>query len=151
MNHSRLQFLISTLLVSLLLTEGPLSASDLETDPVDPQAAIAEIVSGKRRTASAEWWGFHPEDSTAAIQSAIDSGAPRVVVPFVGRPWILRPINLRSNLELVFAPGVLLLAKAGEFREPGDSLFTANDRDNVTIAAHGAEWRLRKKDYQYPP
>lgn len=151
MNHPRLQFLISTLLVSLLLTEGPLSASDPETDPVDPQAAIAEIVSGKRRTASAEWWGFHPEDSTAAIQSAIDSGVPRVVVPFVGRPWIVRPISLRSNLELVFAPGVLLLAKAGEFREPGDSLFTANDIENVAIAAHGAVWRMRKKDYQSPP
>lgn len=124
---------------------------DPESAPVDAKTAIAEIASGDRRIAYADWWGFQPDDSTAAIQTAIDSGAPRVVVPFVGRPWIVRPITLRSNLELVFDPGVLILAKEGEFPEPGDSLFTANDLENITITAYGAVWRMRKKDYQAPP
>ena len=46
-------------------------------------AAIAEVAAGKRTTANAAWWGFSKNDSTAALQAAIDSGAKTVVVPYV--------------------------------------------------------------------
>jgi hypothetical protein len=113
--------------------------------------AIAEVAAGKRATANAAWWGFLKADSTAAVQAAIDSGAKTVVVPFVGDPWIVRPIKLRGNLELVFEPGVLVLAKRGEFQGPGDSLFTALEADNLTIRGYGATLRMWKSDYQKPP
>jgi len=152
MNISRHCF-FATLLGFLLFfsSNTSLFAVDPESTPDDPKQAIAEIAAGQRKTASAEWWGFHQEDSTEAIQSAINSGAPRVVIPFVGRPWIVRPITLRSNLELIIDPGVLVLAKSGEFPSPGDSLFSANDQENITITGYGAVWRMRKKDYQSPP
>lgn len=133
----------------LLLTLALLIPSSLRADdaplPSDPQQAIAEVAAGRLKTARADWWGFQPDDSTQALQSAIDSGAPRVVVPYVARPWIVRPITLRSNLELIFEPGAIVLAKPGEFRGGGDSLFTANDLENITITAYGALWRMRKR------
>ena len=98
-------------------------------------AAIEAVRAGSRNEASAAWWGFNAEDATECLQSAIDSGAKKVVVPFMGTEWIVRPIRLRGNLELVFEPGVLVLAKKGEFRGKGDSLFAASDAENITLAA----------------
>lgn len=114
-------------------------------------AGIAAVVSGRTNVANAAWWGFDATDATTAVQAAIDSGASRVVVPFVGAPWVVRPIELRSDLELVFEPGVVVLAKAGEFRGGGDSLFRAVDRQRIRVRGHGATLRMRKRDYQEPP
>ncbi len=108
------------------------------------QTAIAEVAAGKRTTANAAWWGFSKDDSTAALQAAIDSGAKTVVVPYMGEAWIVRPIKLRGNLELLFEPGVLVLAKRGEFQGGGDSLFTAVDAENLTIRGYGATLRMWK-------
>jgi parallel beta-helix repeat protein len=112
------------------------------------EQAIADVLSGKRTTANAAWWGFDPEDSTAALQAAIDSKAKTVVVPFLGSPWIIRPVRLRGQQEILFEPGVLVLAKKGEFRGKGDSLFTATDVSDLTMRGYGATLRMRKKDYQ---
>lgn len=109
---------------------------------------VADVTAGSERCALVSWWGFDPEDSTEYLQSAIDSGAPRVVVPYVGEPWIVRPIKLRGHLELVFEPGVVVLAKAGEFKGKGDSLFSVSDAENIRIRGYGATLRMRKADYQ---
>ena len=71
---------------------------------------------------SAASWGFDPADSTHAIQSAIASGASKFVIPNMGQPWIVRPIQLASDQEIYFEPGVVLLAKEGEFHDPADCL-----------------------------
>lgn len=113
--------------------------------------AIAAIANGATDFANAAWWGFNEEDATAALQGAIDSGAKKVLVPFVGKPWIVMPITLRGDLELVFEPGVLVLAKRGEFEGRGDSLFAANGAENLTIRGYGATLRMWKQDYQNPP
>ena len=107
--------------------------------------------AGSGNEASAAWWGFNAEDATKCLQSAIDSGAKKVVVPFMGTEWIGRPIRLRSNLELAFEPGVVVLAKKGEFRGKGDSLFAAADAENITLRGYGTTLRMRKKDYQHSP
>jgi len=112
------------------------------------EKAVAEVLSGQRTAANAAWWGFQEEDATAALQSAIDSGATTVVVPFLGRPWTVRPIKLRGNLEIILEPGVLILAKKGEFKGKGDSLFTATGESNLAIRGYGATLRMRKTDYQ---
>ena len=112
--------------------------------------AVAAVANGAKEVANAAWWGFNEADSTAAIQGAIDSGAKKVVVPFVGKPWIVTPVKLRGDLELVFEPGVLVLAKRGEFKGKGDSLFAANGAENLTMRGYGATLRMWKKDYQDP-
>jgi len=113
----------------------------------DPQA-VEEARSGKRAVANVAWWGFDPDDATRFLQAAIDSGAPKVIVPYMGSPWIITPIKLRSRLELVFEPGVLVLAKKGEFKGKSDSMFEASGAVDITLRGYGATLRMRKKDYQ---
>jgi hypothetical protein len=109
---------------------------------------VGQVQAGTEPRAVASWWGFDPEDSTEYVQAAIDSGAPVVVVPYVGAPWVVRPIKLRGNIELIFEPGVVVLAKAGEFKGKGDSLFSVSDASNISIRGYGATLRMRKADYQ---
>ncbi|MGC8792577.1 MAG: right-handed parallel beta-helix repeat-containing protein [Bryobacteraceae bacterium] len=135
-------------LMAVLLTGGRLGAGAAEPvlDARNPQA-VQEVLSGKRRVASAAWWGFDEEDSTDALQAAILSRARRVIVPNMRRDWIVRPIKLASDLELVLEDGVVITARRGEFRGTGDSLFTAQDVNNLTIRGYGATLRMQKEDY----
>ena len=64
--------------------------------------AVAEVASGKRSEAHASWWGFDPEDATAALQSAINSGARKVIVDDMGAPWVTDKLTLAGNQEIVF-------------------------------------------------
>ncbi|MBL8179552.1 MAG: right-handed parallel beta-helix repeat-containing protein [Bryobacterales bacterium] len=127
------------------------TASALAQPSVGDPRAVERVLSGKSATANAAWWGFSTEDSTAALQAAIDSGAKRVIVPYMGEPWIVTPIRLRGNQELYLEPGVVILAKKGAFHGGGDSLLTASGVDNLTIRGYGASLRMRKADYQKPP
>ena len=99
-------------------------------------SAVQEVLSGDRTTANAAWWGFDPADSTAALQGAIDSGAQRVVVPYMGSDWIVLPIKLASDQEIIFEPGVVVTAKKGAFRGRGDSLFSAANQTNITLRGY---------------
>ncbi|MEO2034263.1 MAG: right-handed parallel beta-helix repeat-containing protein, partial [Planctomycetaceae bacterium] len=114
-------------------------------------AAVAEVAAGRFTVANASWWGFDREDATAALQQAINSKASKVIVPFMGSPWIVRPIELRSHLELVFEPGVVVLARKGEFRERWDCLFSAITKSDITMRGSGTIFRMRKRDYRNPP
>lgn len=95
--------------------------------------AVAEVAEGRRTEANAAWWGFDPEDATAILQAAIDSGASKVIVPNMGQDWIVRPLTLRSNLELVLEEGVVIAAKRGEYHGGGDSVFGASGVSNLII------------------
>jgi len=112
----------------------------------NPQA-VQEVVAGERTVANAAWWGFNEEDATEALQSAIDSGATRVIVPNMTRDWIVRPITLAGDQELVLEEGVVVTAKRGEYRGGGDTVLTARDVANLTLRGYGATVRMHKKDY----
>jgi hypothetical protein len=119
--------------------------------PVPPdQARIDAVREGREKTAVASWWGFDPEDSTAALQAALDSEAPKVVVDDPGVPWIVRGMSLPGDKEIVFAKGVVVEAKRGEFRGGGDCLFVARLKENLTLSGYGATFRMHKADYQGP-
>lgn len=149
---------VQTVALVWLLGGGGIPRIALAADPaaaavawLRDDAALAALAAGKTNLADASWWGVDSDDATAALQGAIDSGAPRVRVPFIGRPWVVRPITLRGNLELEFAAGVVVEAKPGEFRGGGDSLFRAVDVTNLVVRGYGATLRMRKRDYQNPP
>jgi hypothetical protein len=140
--------IVACAFVSLLTTR--LQGTQAKIPP--NEKAIEEVKQGKRKVAYASWWGFAPEDATEALQAAIDSGAPKVVVENMGRPWIVsRTINLRSNQEIVFEKGVIVEAKKGAFLGKGDCLFLAALQRNITIIGYGAVLRMRKLDYTQPP
>lgn len=98
-------------------------------------------------------FGFDAADSTAFLQAAIDSGARTVVVDKQDAPWMVTPLTLRSDLELVLEEGVEIVAKAGAFRPKGDSLMRAANVENLTIRGEGtgATLRMRKPEYWEAP
>lgn len=113
--------------------------------------AIQEVQNGIRTEANAAWWGFKEEDSTAALQSAISSKAKKIVVPNMGKPWVVETIWLESDKEIVFEKGTVLAAKPGAFRERTAALFRAVNKKNITLIGYGAELIMRKQDYMEPP
>ncbi len=125
-----------------------LSGEDLVA--TNPQA-VAEVLAGNLTTASAAWWGFDPEDSTAFLQAAIRSGAQRVVVPRMPSPWIVDKIQLESDQEIFFQPGTEVVAKKGAFRGKNDCLFEARNKTNIRLIGYGATLRMHRSDYAAPP
>jgi len=112
------------------------------------EEAVADVAAGRVDVANAAWWGFNENDSTAALQGAINSGAKKVIVPYMGKDWIIRPIHLVSNQEIIFEPGVVVVAKKGEFKGVHDSLFRAAEKTNITLRGYGATLRMHKEDYR---
>ncbi len=117
---------------------------------IDTQA-IEQVKSGRETVANAAWWGFDEAESTHALQSAIDSGAPRVFIPNMGKPWIVDELFLQSDQVIEFEPGVELVAKKGAFLSDSDSLLSAIEKSNITIIGNGATLRMHKDDYTKPP
>lgn len=109
--------------------------------------AVQEVLAGIRKTANAAWWGFDVNDSTAALQGAVNSGASKIIVPYMGNDWIVRPVYLASNQEIVFEQGVVVAAKKGYFKGEKDCLFTIYKGANIAIKGYGATLKMRKEDY----
>ena len=98
-------------------------------------------------------FGFNAEDSTEAVQKALDSGAARVILDRQSAPWTVRPLKLRSNTELIFEDGVELVAKRGEFKGSHDTLLDCSCVTNVVLrglGAKGGTLRMWKEDYRRP-
>ena len=96
--------------------------------------------------------GFDPADSTVFLQKALDSGARRVVVDKQAGPWVTRPLlTRRCDFELVFEPGVEVVAKKGEFMGIGDSLIGMRGVKGVKIRGNGATLRMYRDDYMNKP
>ena len=135
-------------LVLLAMVSG---AAELPSPRERNEQAVQEVNAGTRTEASAAWWGFNAEDATTSLQAALDSKAAQLTIPYMGKPWIVKPLRLHGNQEIVLEPGVMLLAKKGEFQGGGDSLLSANGCENLTIRGRGAILRMRKRDYQNEP
>ena len=114
------------------------------------QAAIDALLAGRQKVARASWWGFDRDDSTRALQAAVDSGAKRVIVEDMGAPWIVDQIRLAADQEVVFEKGVVVEAKRGAFRGTNDALFSAVLKENVALTGYGATLRMHKADYAGP-
>ncbi|MBR4750343.1 MAG: right-handed parallel beta-helix repeat-containing protein [Thermoguttaceae bacterium] len=116
-------------------------------------ASFASISAIADDSVNASSFGYNAEDATECLQKAIDSGVKTVVVDKQTGPWIVRPITLRSDLELVLQEGTEIVAKQGEFRSKGECLLRASQASNVTIRGEGkgATLRMRKRDYWNEP
>jgi hypothetical protein len=137
------------LLLGGCAADGDAGADKLvhKTDP----DAVREVAAGKRSIASAAWWGFDEQDSTRFLQAAIRSGARKLVIPNLGKPWVVTPLFLESNREIVFEPGVVLAAREGAFLDPEDAMLTAKEKENITLRGAGASIVMRRQDYLKPP
>ena len=96
---------------------------------------------------------FKPDraNATAAIQQAIDSGAKQVIFDNPGFDYIIDPIFLRSNQELIFEDGVHVRALPGGFKDRNACLFQGAGVENVIMRGQGsAILSMNKKNYQDP-
>ena len=132
-----------SLLVAMLVWSSPLTAA------VNRQG-IEDVAAGKIKVAKASWWGFDAEESTKALQAAINSGAPKVIVDNTGAPWIVDRIRLAGDQELFFEDGVEVVAKKGAFKGGNDALFAAGGLENITLRGYGAVLRMHRDDYAGP-
>lgn len=136
---------------SVIVLLGLVMGSAALAADVPPNMALqSEVARGRRSEARASWWGFSAEDATAALQAAINSGARRLIVDKMDGPWIVRPLELADNQELFFEPGVVVLAKAGQFHGSSDALLSAAGRSNIRLIGPGATLRMRRADYDGP-
>lgn len=115
------------------------------------ETAVKDVMNGTRAEANASWWGFDESDSTKALQAAIRSKAKKIIIPNMGRPWMVNPIFLESDKEIVLEKGVIIAAKSGSFRGRTDSLFYIINKHNITLKGYGAEFVMRKHDYIHAP
>jgi hypothetical protein len=80
----------------------------------------------------ASTFGFTAGDATAALQAAIDTGSPRVVVPNMGSDWIIEPVFLTmSNQEIILEEGVNITAKQGFPAFESGRLFSNRDGSDI--------------------
>lgn len=94
-------------------------------------------------------FGFQADNATECLQKAIDSGAKTIMVDNTGSDWVVDRIKLRSDLELVFADGVVVKALPGAFKGRNDCLFEARDSKNLILRGEGTvRLVMNKKDYQ---
>ncbi len=132
-----------TLIVGLALCAAGSFAANLEQ--------VARVMDGTLKEARASWWGFDPRESTDALQAAIRSRVPRLIVDNMGAPWITDRLTGVSDQEIVFEPGTEVLAKKDAFTGKSDALFTLAGVTNVTLRGPGATLRMRRADYDAPP
>ncbi|MCS7305600.1 MAG: right-handed parallel beta-helix repeat-containing protein [Thermoguttaceae bacterium] len=132
---------------------GQLQAAAAQKAPYSSPnlVAVQEVESGRREVALADWWGFDPQDATAALQAAIRSKAKKVIIPKMSSAWIVDKIELVGNKEIVFEAGVEVIAKRGAFRGKSDSLFTAWNQSQLKLIGPGATLRMWRADYDQPP
>ena len=112
------------------------------------------MIASAADTVKVSDFGWNAEDSTQPVQAALDSGARRVIFDNVSGPWVVEPVVVRSNTDIVFEDGVELQAKKGAFLGRHDCLLSFIGVTNVTIVGMGAKGgtlRMRKLDYRRPP
>jgi hypothetical protein len=135
----------------LMSLTSQLIAHETQLSNLRNDQAVMEVTNGQRTVANAAWWGFNREDSTEPLQAALNSGTKTLIIPFMGHAWITQPLQLRGSQEIFLEPGVIVLAKKGEYQGSGDSLFSAVGQSNLVIRGYGATLRMRKRDYQNEP
>jgi hypothetical protein len=130
MNKSVKSVLCSRLCATLIIAAGTVCASTVKVSD----------------------FGFDPEDSTKFLQKALSSSARKIVIDKQSSPWIVRPVRLRrNNVEIVFEPGVEVVAKKGAYQYYGDCLFRAHGIKNLRIIGNGATLRMQRADYIKAP
>jgi len=132
------------MLVGLLLFTGLTQASWAQEN----SERLELVKAGKLREARADWWGFDETNSTICLQNAITSGVNKLIIPNMGKPWIVNPIELANDQEIFIEPGAVIEAIKGGFKGIGDCLFSANSKRNITIIGNDAMLRMHKEDYQ---
>ena len=92
-----------------------------------------------------------PKNATAAVQKALDSGAKQIIFDDPGFEYLITPVQVRSNSELIFEKNSVVRALPGAYKGKKDAMFTVENAENVIFRGIGnAEIKMNKRDYQDP-
>ncbi|MBR2839453.1 MAG: right-handed parallel beta-helix repeat-containing protein [Kiritimatiellae bacterium] len=91
-------------------------------------------------------FGWNATNATKCLQAAFDSGAATVVIDRQAGDWIVEPVFLRSNLEVVVEDGVVVRALSGAYRGIYDCLFSARGVTNVVLRGEGSALLCMERD-----
>ncbi|MBR3219482.1 MAG: right-handed parallel beta-helix repeat-containing protein [Thermoguttaceae bacterium] len=137
--------------LSLALVFAAPVAALMAGDIAPDREKLARVADGTITAARASWWGFNEQDSTEILQAALDSGVSVLTIDKQQSPWIVRPLKIPSDIEVILDDEVTVEAKEGEFFGLVDSLLTITG-ENVTLrGGRGSVLKMRKRDYQNPP
>ena len=115
-------------------------------------ALTSLLCHAQNNAVKASDFGFNAQNATGCLQKAINSGAKKVIVDNTGKPWIIAPVKLRSDLELIFADGVHVKALKGSYKSKIDCMFYGINVENVTMQGEGKNLlEMLKPDYQKQP
>lgn len=93
-------------------------------------------------------YGYDPVDATDALQAALDSTAPIVVIDDVGAEWLTRQLHInRDDVTVLVEPAVIVRAKPGGFADRGACLLNIKNRSNVALIGYGATLKMNKQEY----
>ena len=93
-------------------------------------------------------FGWNATNATKCLQAAFDSGAAKVVIDRQAGDWIVEPVFLRSNQEVVVEDGVTVRALSGAYKGRNDCLFAARGVSNVVLRGEGnALLRMERDAY----
>jgi hypothetical protein len=113
--------------------------------------SILDVAAGRRTDANALWWGFNSINVTSNLQAALNSRATKLLIPNIGVPWIVDPLELSSNKEITLEPGVILQARKGSFLGVNDCLLKETDQYDITLIGYGAQAIMNQEDYTKSP
>ena len=136
-----------------LLAFAAASAQENSAGVIAPnEEKIAAVADGSIQEALASWWGFNPEDATASLQAALDSGVKVLRIDKQSAPWNVTPLTIPSDIEIVLDSGVTVQAKKGEFQALGASLMSIKNQENIVIRGGvDSVLLMRKSDYHQQP
>ena len=115
---------------------------DLETFPRNPDSIVfpqENIWVKEEKTVHAKDFGWNPDNATACLQKAIDSGATTVIVDKMDGPWYITSVTPASNQTIIFEDGVEVLCEANAARSnPRDmDMFKLRNCRNAAFIGHG--------------
>jgi yclG len=91
-------------------------------------------------------------DDTEVLQALLTQKAADVRIQKhpENRPYIVRPLKMQGieNKKIIFEPGVVVMAKKGEFHGKLDFLLSIEACKNIHIVGYGATFAMRKSDYR---
>lgn len=102
-----------------------LVAGGISATGADYSKELAEIKAGQRTEARASWWGFDKTNATQYLQAALDSGVKKLIIDQTGSDWIIDPVILPGDQEIVLEKNVRIIARRGGFKGIRDSLMSA--------------------------
>ncbi|MBR4612052.1 MAG: right-handed parallel beta-helix repeat-containing protein, partial [Kiritimatiellae bacterium] len=108
--------------------------------------AAAEATERVSPVVLASSFGWNATNATKCLQSAFDSGAAKVVIDRQAGDWIIEPVFLRSNQEVVVADGVVVRALKGAYKHPNHCLFSAKGVTNVVLRGKGKALLRMERD-----